>query len=113
MLTDLANNGYKYVSDRFLFFVFNVLLHSLKHLLSRLLKTYKFASVRLCVDAEIGFVDARTGKWIRGFEGVHRDHNRYGYNTRLELRQRNNKTEVDLRDQLSSEVLWLKRFFLY
>ena len=50
----------------------------------------------------IGLVDARTGKWIRGFEGAHREHNRYGYNTRLELRQRKKTTKVDFRDHLQA-----------
>ena len=54
------------------------------------------------MDGERGFKDARTGKWIRGFEGVHRAHNRYGYETRVILRQRQKAKEGDLREQLQA-----------
>jgi len=47
-------------------------------------------------------VDTRTGQWVRGFEGAYRDHNRYGYKTRVELKQQKKKTERDLRQQLQA-----------
>ena len=47
-------------------------------------------------------MDARTGQWVRGFEGAYRDHNRYGYKTRVELKQQKKKTERDLRQQLQA-----------
>ena len=31
---------------------------------------------------DTGFIDKRTGKWIRGFEGVHRQRNRRGFQWR-------------------------------
>ena len=51
-------------------------------------------------DGECGFVDKKTGKWIRGFEGVHRAHNRYGYKTRIMLRQQRKAKEDELKEKL-------------
>jgi len=46
-------------------------------------------------------VDRRTGKWVRGFEGTFREHNRYGYDTRVERRERRKAKREDLRDHLN------------
>ena len=46
-------------------------------------------------------MDKRTGKWVRGFEGTFRDHNRYGYNTRIEKKQKAKARREDLRRHLN------------
>ena len=46
-------------------------------------------------------MDKKTGRWIKGFEGVFRDHNRYGYNTRIERKQKRKAQREDLRSHLN------------
>ena len=46
-------------------------------------------------------MDRKTGKWVAGFEGTFREHNRYGYNARIERRQQRAKgRREDLRPHL-------------
>lgn len=54
---------------------------------------------------ETGFTDERTGEWIAGLRGVHRErvHNRLGYRIRVERRERKRFQQIrrnDLRDHL-------------
>ena len=46
-------------------------------------------------------MDRKTGKWVAGLEGNFREHNRYGYNARIERRQQRAKgRREDLRPHL-------------
>ena len=54
-------------------------------------------------ENKTGFVDDRKGKWIAGFEGSYRDHNRQGYEIRVARKDRKKWQQIrrnDLRDHL-------------